>query len=95
MRLLDWRYYKLKDIEQFVQSVLEEITGEVIEDNGLMLLEKELLDSMSILFLVSEIEDKFEIQIPMEDVVEDNFKNIESIARYVSEKVKNISGGQE
>ncbi len=85
----------MKNIEQFVQSVLEEITGEVIEDNGLMLLEKELLDSMSILFLVSEIEDKFEIQIPMEDVVEDNFKNIESIAGYVSAKVKNISGGQE
>lgn len=85
----------MKDIELFVQSVLEEITGEVIDDNGLMLLEKELLDSMSILFLVSEIEDKFEIQIPMEDVVEDNFKNIESIARYVSEKVENLSGGQE
>lgn len=75
------------DIEQFIKDVLEEVTGETIEDKGLPLLEEELLDSMSILFLVSEIEDKYAIQVPMEDVVEDNFKNIESIVDYVNKKI--------
>lgn len=75
------------DIEQFIKDVLEEVTGETIEDKGLPLLEEELLDSMSILFLVSEIEDKYAIQVPMEDVVEDNFKNIESIVDYVNKKL--------
>lgn len=78
----------MEDIEQFIKGVLEEITGEAILDNGLLLLEEELLDSMSILFLVSEIEDKYPIQVPMEDVVEDNFKNIESITEYVYKKTE-------
>lgn len=78
----------MEDIEQFIKGVLEEITGEEIVDNELPLLEEELLDSMSILFLVSEIEDKYSIQVPMEDVVEDNFKNIESITKYVYKKTE-------
>ena len=77
----------MTNIEQFIKDVLEEVTGETIEDNGLPLLEEEMLDSMSILFLVSEIEDKYAIQVPMEDVVEDNFKNIESIVDYVNKKI--------
>lgn len=83
----------MTDIEQFIKSVLEEVTSETIVDNGLLLLEEELLDSMSILFLVSEIEDKYEIQIPMEDVIEDNFKDIESIVMYVNDKIKSNNGG--
>lgn len=75
------------DIEQFVKGVLEEVTGEAIEDNSLLLLEEEMLDSMSILFLVSEIEDKYSIQVPMEEVVENHFKNIESIVKYVDSKI--------
>lgn len=78
----------MEEIEQFIKGVLEEITGEAIVDNELLLLEEELLDSMSILFLVSEIEDKYSIQVPMEDVVEDNFKNIESITTYVYKKAE-------
>lgn len=78
----------MKDIEQFIKGVLEDITGEEIVDNELLLLEEELLDSMSILFLVSEIEDKYSIQVPMEDVVEDNFKNIGSITKYVYKKTE-------
>lgn len=45
-----------------------------------------MLDSMSILYLVSEIEDDFSIQIPVQEVIESNFKNIESIVKYVSDK---------
>lgn len=77
----------MADIEKFIKNVLEEITGEIIAENSLLLLEEEMLDSMSILFLVSEIEDKYAIQIPIEDVVEENFKNIESIVNYVDKRM--------
>lgn len=83
----------MTDIERFIKDVLEEVTGETIVDKGLLLLEEEMLDSMSILFLVSEIEDKYAIQVPMEDVVEDNFKNIESIVNYVDKKIKSDNRG--
>lgn len=75
------------EIEQFVKNVLEEASGENIDDNAMLLLEEEILDSVSILYLVSELEDKYEIQIPLDDVVEKNFKNIESIVEYVMSKI--------
>jgi len=79
----------MEKIEQFIKKVLLEITGEDISDNHLSLLDEELLDSMSILYLVSEIEDKFEIQIPMDEIVEDNFQNMESIVAYIKSKCEN------
>lgn len=79
----------MERIEQFVKSVLEEITGENINDNNLLLLEEELLDSMSILYLVSEIENEYGMQIPVEEVVEKNFKDIESIINYINCKCEN------
>lgn len=89
MKLLKWGISKLKkEIEQFVKNVLEEVSGENIDDNSMLLLEEEILDSVSILYLVSELEDKYEIQIPLDDVVENNFKNIESIVEYTISKVE-------
>lgn len=88
MKLKKWGRFKLKnEIEQFVKNVLEEASGENIDDNAMLLLEEEILDSVSILYLVSELEDKYEIQIPLDDVVEKNFKNIESIVEYVMSKI--------
>ena len=83
----------MENIEQSIKNVLEEVTGETIVDNGILLFEEELLDSMSILFLVSELEEKYGIQVPMEDVIESNFMNIESIVKYVNRKVKSDSRG--
>lgn len=89
MKLLKWGISKLKkEIEQFVKNVLEEASGENIDDNSMLLLEEEILDSVSILYLVSELEDKYEIQIPLDDVVENNFKNIESIVEYTMSKIE-------
>lgn len=76
----------MEKIELFVKGVLEEITGENINDNNLLLLEEELLDSMSILYLVSEIENEFGLQIPVDEVVEENFKDVESIVKYICGK---------
>lgn len=77
-----------KEVEQFVKNVLEEASGENIDDNSMLLLEEEILDSVNILYLVSELEDKYEIQIPLDDVVENNFKNIESIVEYTMSKIE-------
>lgn len=76
-----------KEIEEFVKNVLEEVSGEAIDDCSILLLEEEILDSVSILYLVSELEDNYGIQIPLDDVVENNFKNIESIAEYVMTQI--------
>ena len=88
MKSAEWEKIKLKkEIEEFVKNVLEEVRGEAIDDSSVLLLEEEILDSINILYLVSELEDNYGIQIPLDDVVENNFKNIESIAEYVMAQI--------
>ena len=56
---------------------------EIEIDESTLLLEEEVLDSVSMLYLVTELENEYKIQIPLDAVTEDNFKNIDSIVKYV------------
>jgi len=49
------------------------------------LLSAGILDSLSILTLVTFIEESFGIQVQDEDVVYDNFKSINAMAEYVQQ----------
>ena len=48
-----------------------------------MLLDEGIIDSVSILYLISEIEDRYEIHVSLEDVNEKNFASIDAISTYV------------
>ena len=52
-----------------------------------MLFDEEILDSMSILFLISSIESQFDVELPPDEVVQSNYETVERIANYVSEKM--------
>lgn len=74
--------------EQIVEILLKcEMTEkEVYDDN---FIEHEVLDSMQIAEIIMEIEDVFSIEIDGDDIVPDNFINIESIVDLVNKtKVK-------
>ena len=76
-----------KDVKDFIKRIIIEATGvEEIYDNT-SLLEGDILDSMSILYLVSEIEDKYGINIDVHEVTEENFSNILDITRMVIGKM--------
>ncbi len=47
-------------------------------------IKREILTSFEILELVSEMEDKWDIEIPIELIVPENMRNIESIARMIA-----------
>jgi acyl carrier protein len=47
------------------------------------LIERQVIDSLDLLTLISAIEDEFEVEIPDEDLVPDNFSSIGKIAAYV------------
>ena len=59
------------------------INKQIEIDESTLLLEEEVLDSVSMLYLVTELENEYKIQIPLDAVTEDNFKNIDSIVKYV------------
>lgn len=41
------------------------------------------LDSMDIIALISELEDKFDIEITMEEKTEENFENIDTLVEMI------------
>lgn len=74
---------KDREIRQFITDILMEINEEYEINEATQLLEEEILDSVSILYLITELESAYEIQIPLEDIVEENFRNLECIEKYV------------
>ena len=73
----------VKEIEKKIMDIIKEINEEIEIDESTLLLEEEVLDSVSMLYLVTELENEYKIQIPLDAVTEDKFKNIDSIVKYV------------
>ena len=61
-------------------------SNELIKDDT-MLFDEEILDSMSILYLIGELETKFDVELPPDEVVQTNYETVERIAEYVAEKM--------
>ncbi len=53
----------------------------VATDENLLL--SGLLDSLGVMSLVAYVEDNFEIAVPFEDVIIENFMTIEAMAQYI------------
>ncbi|MBQ8799828.1 MAG: acyl carrier protein [Lachnospiraceae bacterium] len=77
----------MNEIKQFIIEKLEEASGiDGVKEESL-LFEEEILDSLSILYLVGEVEEQYGIQIPLEDVIEDNFCTVNHIALYLKNRM--------
>lgn len=64
-------------------EILKEINPYIDVDSGTQLLEDGVLDSMGIMFLVASIEDAYDIEIPGEEIIPENFDNIDSIEKLI------------
>lgn len=76
----------LNEIKSFIKDVIEESTGSSVEDDT-MLFDEEILDSMSILYLIGELESKFDVELPPDEVVQTNYETVDKIAEYVASKM--------
>lgn len=76
----------LNEIKSFIKDVIEESTGSSVEDDT-MLFDEEILDSMSILYLIGELESKFDVELPPDEVVQTNYESVDKIAEYVASKM--------
>lgn len=78
-----------------MEEIVKKITDMIVEIQPYMefevttnLLEEDVLDSVSVLVLVQEIEDEFDITVEMEEVTGENFENVLSIAKLAAAKMK-------
>ena len=60
-------------------NILEEIEPGVDYENCETLIDDNYLDSLSILSLVAEIEDNFDVQIPTVEIIPSNFNSAKAI----------------
>jgi acyl carrier protein len=71
-------------------ALIEFISNEILHNSNSLLAEDDdllktgILNSLVILQLVSFIEETFDVQIPDEDIIADNFRNIIAIDQYLN-----------
>ncbi len=73
---------KREEIKEVIVNIFLEIdpTAEVTEDTYLL---DDILDSMGILYLLSEVYRELKIEIPMQEVTISNFSTLEDIVTLV------------
>lgn len=77
-----------EEICKFIFGLIEEATGVSNIDAETELLEGEVLDSLSIVYLVSELENEYEIEIPLVDVIDVHFHTVNCLVDYVKSKME-------
>ena len=75
-------------MEQEILHILQEINPYMEIETDTKLLEEEILDSMEILLLISELEDKYQIQIQLESLQLEDFQDILSITKFVKKQIE-------
>lgn len=72
-------------MENFLIDKIEELAFTKVTKTE-SLWESKILDSISIVELVVEIENEFSIKVPFNEIVVENFETVENMMRYISSK---------
>lgn len=71
------------EIREIIKAILSEIDNiENINDDTL-LIEEGILDSMGIMYLISELEDRLSLEIPLENIEEKDFSTIKDLEVFI------------
>ncbi len=75
-------------MEEKVMEILEEYCEEALTYDGDNMMEEGIIDSFTVINIVSELEDAFDIEIDAKYVVAENFKNKAAILELVRRLVE-------
>ncbi|RKJ51498.1 hypothetical protein D7Y09_14380 [bacterium 1XD42-1] len=70
-------------MEQEILTILHEIAPYIDIDANSKLIEDDILDSMGILVLVTELEEKYKITIPLEKIKIEDFQTVSTLVSFV------------
>ena len=77
-------------VKNIILASFEELGNEEIIDEDMDLLDAGIMDSLTIMFLISELEENLNLHIPMHEVTEESFKSVRSIIKYIFDKMEKI-----
>ena len=64
-------------------DILQDINPDIDYKNRTDLIDAHLLDSLSIISLIAELEDTFDVTIPAVDIIPDNFNSEKAISALI------------
>lgn len=68
-------------------EILKEITDEIDFEHSMDLIDSGILDSFTILQIISALDEEYEISIPASEIIPENFNSAEAMLKMV-EKLK-------
>ena len=74
-------------MKEKIKTLLFKVNDNISECENINLINAGLLDSLDMFQLISEIEDEFEIEIDGEDIIPENFRNVDTIVAVVEKYV--------
>lgn len=78
----------MEEQKKKIMDMIAELQPYVEFTETTSLLQEDVLDSVSVLVLVQDMEEQFGISIEVEEITENNFKNVESIVALIAEKMQ-------
>lgn len=79
----------MEEIARKIRDIIIELQPYVEFEHNTNLLEEDVLDSVSILVLIQEMEELFGIMVDPEEITENNFKTLDNIVELVVRKMNN------
>lgn len=61
------------------EDILNKINPEILDNDDVDLLEEEILDSLLVMNLVSELEQAYSLEFDPDDIMPENFSSVEAI----------------
>ena len=78
-------FAKKNSMEQFIKDKIEEIAFSRVNNDDLLWTDK-ILDSITLVELIVEIESEYNIKVPMNEVIVENFETVDLIIKYIESK---------
>jgi acyl carrier protein len=74
----------MEENREELMEILEETRPEIDFENETALIDNQLLDSFDIISIVSEINDTFDININVNDLMPENFNSVDAILALIT-----------
>ena len=66
-----------------ILALLQELNPDIVDDDSVNLVENEIIDSFDIANIVARMEEEFEIEIDGEDILPENFFNLNTMEELI------------
>lgn len=74
----------MEELQKEILGVIQNFNDEIPTDISINLLDGGFIDSFDVVNIVSELEEAFNVEIPPEEIIPENFDSIEHITKLIA-----------